>query len=171
VEPKKESRGDMSAYRSIDRALPTHRTNISEFMRLEEKLSIYAVTILPQDMAWDVPVPPAVLCGGRRQRIDKHTGQLTAHPYANSNFPWMTHMLENNLWLGSGRTRSQLHFDKENIVNCLFQVGLGRIVVSEKNATETVSNPGISWLSSTANSAKRQCDQILLPGPQALGDD
>ena len=70
-------------------------------------------------------VPPTILCGGRHTRRPKHTlemgkGHRVPHPYPHPEAPWMTHLLENNLWVGRGRTRSQLHFDKENIVNCLF---------------------------------------------------
>lgn len=74
----------------------------------------------------DVAVPPTVLCGGRHTRLPKRQLGTVAgkvpHPYPPQlDAPWMTHLLENNLWVARGRTRSQLHFDKENIVNCLFK--------------------------------------------------
>jgi len=34
-------------------------------------------------------------------------------------YPWMTHVFEANLWMATGKTRSQLHYDKEWNVNCL----------------------------------------------------
>ena len=103
-----ESRGDREVYSAYESVLPHHQTNLSTFFTLEEELGVYAVTILPQSMAWDVPVPPSILCGGRSQRADKQTRSSKPHPYPNVAHPWMTHMLENNLWLGSGRTRSQV---------------------------------------------------------------
>jgi len=34
-------------------------------------------------------------------------------------FDWMTHVFEANLWIATGYTRSQFHYDKEWNVNCL----------------------------------------------------
>lgn len=124
VEPAEEDRGSSLAYDRLREHVPQNgRLSLRELLELPTEASAYAVSILPQIMAWDVSVPPTVLCGGRHRRLPKHASQMyrVPHPYPQAETPWMTHLLENNLWVGRGRTRSQLHFDKENIVNCLFQ--------------------------------------------------
>jgi len=63
-----------------------------------------------------------VLCGSRRKMLDKSRKPYKAvkHEYPNEfGYPWMTHIFETNLWIASGFTRSQLHYDKEWNVNCL----------------------------------------------------
>jgi hypothetical protein len=127
VEPAQEDRGSDLAYRRLHAYVPDNgRMSLRELLELPTEAAAYAVSILPQSMAWDVAVPPTVLCGGRHRRLPKRgspelgKGYRVPHPYPHSRAPWMTHLLENNLWVGRGRTRSQLHFDKENIVNCLF---------------------------------------------------
>jgi hypothetical protein len=35
--------------------------------------------------------------------------------------PYITHMYEANFWISFGYTRSQLHYDKENNMNCLYR--------------------------------------------------
>lgn len=46
--------------------------------------------------------------------------KIAQHEYPNElGYDWMTHVFEANLWMASGRTRSQLHYDKEWNVNCL----------------------------------------------------
>lgn len=128
VEPAQEDRGSDLAYSRLHVHVPDNgRMSLRELLQLPAEASAYAVSILPQVMAWDVAVPPTVLCGGRHRRLPKHESPelgkeyRVPHAYPNRETPWMTHLLENNLWVGRGRTRSQLHFDKENIVNCLFQ--------------------------------------------------
>ena len=128
VEPAQEDRGSGLAYERLHMHVPENgRMSLRELLELPAEASAYAVSILPQAMAWDIAVPPTVLCGGRHQRLPKRgspklgKSHRVSHPYPRPEAPWMTHLLENNLWVGRGRTRSQLHFDKENIVNCLFQ--------------------------------------------------
>jgi len=117
IEPKVESRGDSS----VLNALPK-RLSIKEFMKRRTKDNIYAVTIMPQNMAWQVNVPSAILCGSRSKTFDKWQQRPVSH-----NFPhpkgknWLTHIYEANLWLADGRTRSQLHYDKESNMNCLYK--------------------------------------------------
>jgi hypothetical protein len=47
---------------------------------------------------------------------------MTDHPFPHpAKRDWMTHIFEADLWMGHGRTRSQLHYDKENNMNCLYR--------------------------------------------------
>ena len=130
VEPAVEARGSSEAQQRLHAggSVPHNgRTSLRRLLALPASQGAYGVTILPQKMAWEVALPPPVLCAGRRRRLAKRErgpglepDERVAHPYPNPKAPWLTHLLENNLWVGRGRSRSQLHFDKENIVNCLF---------------------------------------------------
>lgn len=122
LEPKIEGRSNNTAYKDLDQISPRHRLNVSDYLRLEEGKNIYVVSIIAQAMAWEVAHPSVLLCGSRRIMLDKDTQpyKLTKHEYPHeANYSWMTHVFEANLWIGSGRTRSQFHFDKEWNVNCL----------------------------------------------------
>jgi len=91
-------------------------------MKRRVKDNIYAVTIIPQAMAWDVNVPTSVLCGSRVKTYDKWAQRLVPHPFPHpKGANWLTHIYEANLWLADGRTRSQLHYDKESNMNCLYK--------------------------------------------------
>jgi len=123
LEPKTEGRGNNTAYRELERLAPGHRLNISEYLRVEEGKNIYVVSIVPQEMAWEVAHPSVLLCGSRKVMATKASGvpyKLTEHEYPHENgHMWMTHLFEANLWISTGRTRSQFHYDKEWNVNCL----------------------------------------------------
>eukprot|EP00398_MALV-I-01_sp_L67-1_P000418 gene418-69_t len=124
LEPKLEGRGNTSAYVTM----PKSRILLKDFVKDMRTANMYAVSILPQSLAWEVTVPPALLCGSRKeQKVPegraKRTGKRTMkHPYPHpTNATWMTHMLEADFWLAYGRTRSQLHYDKEHNFNCLYK--------------------------------------------------
>lgn len=123
LEPKLEARGNDTAYRDLDTASPRHRLNISEYLRVEAGRNMYVVSVIPQDMAWEVAHPSVLLCGSRRKILSKKSRppyEVTDHMYPHeSKFDWMTHVFEANLWMSSGYTRSQFHYDKEWNVNCL----------------------------------------------------
>lgn len=123
LEPKTEGRGNATAYRELERLAPRHRLNISDYLHLEPGNNIYVVSIIPQVMAWEVAHPAALLCGSRQVMVNKETEppyKLGKHEYPHeAHHIWMTHVFEANLWMASGRTRSQLHYDKEWNVNCL----------------------------------------------------
>jgi hypothetical protein len=74
-------------------------------------------------MAWEVAHPSVLLCGSRKKMMKKSTKppyKIGDHEYPHeSGFEWMTHVFEANLWMASGKTRSQFHMDKEWNVNCL----------------------------------------------------
>jgi len=116
IEPKLESRGD----ESILGPMP-HRMNISDFLRRAKQENIYAVSVMPQAMAWDVNIPAAMQCGSRTKQLDPMMKKLGPHPFPHEKgLNWLTHIYEANLWLSQGRTRSQLHYDRENNVNCAY---------------------------------------------------
>lgn len=123
LEPKVEGRNNNTAYKELDQIAPGHRLNISEYLRVEEGKNAYVVSIIPQAMAWEVAHPAALLCGSRRKLVNKRSKppyRLMNHEYPHeSGYNWMTHLFEANLWMASGRTRSQFHYDKEWNVNCL----------------------------------------------------
>lgn len=96
VEPAQEARGSIDAYdRLHERGIPdSGRMALRELLTLPTEAGAYGVTILPQAMAWDVAVPPSVLCGGRRQRLPKRgddadEGSKVPHPYPHPQAPWM----------------------------------------------------------------------------------
>lgn len=123
LEPKVEARGNDSGYADLDSNAPRHRLNISEYLRKEDGKNMYVVSIIPQAMAWEVAHPSVLLCGSRREMLDKTSKppyKKTKHEYKHeSKKDWMTHLFEANLWIASGYTRSQFHYDKEWNVNCL----------------------------------------------------
>jgi len=123
LEPKVEGRGNDTAYADLDSIAPSHRLNVSEYLRLEEGRNMYVVSIIPQEMAWEVAHPSVLLCGSRRKQLNKNTKppyKKRKHEYPHeAGFDWMTHVFEANLWIATGYTRSQFHYDKEWNVNCL----------------------------------------------------
>eukprot|EP00658_Telonema_sp_P-2_P056370 TRINITY_DN4482_c0_g2_i5.p1 TRINITY_DN4482_c0_g2~~TRINITY_DN4482_c0_g2_i5.p1 ORF type:complete len:356 (-),score=62.85 TRINITY_DN4482_c0_g2_i5:358-1425(-) len=73
-----------------------------------------------QAMAWDVNIPAAMQCGSRTKQLDPTMKSIISHPFPHASKDWLTHIYEANLWLSVGRTRSQLHYDRENNVNCAY---------------------------------------------------
>ena len=103
VENRYESRGDRRADR------PPSRASVADIINGE--IDGYVVSVVPQKMAWEVNVPRAVLCGSRsRSYLDLGSSSLGS---------FMTELEETSLWISRGATRSQLHYDKENTLNCL----------------------------------------------------
>jgi len=125
LEPKIEARGNNTGYADLDANAPSHRLNISEYIRIEKGKNMYVVSIIPQEMAWEVAHPSVFLCGSRSRILNRRTKppyKVMAHNYQNEmKYQWMTHIFEANLWMASGKTRSQLHYDKEWNVNCLLR--------------------------------------------------
>lgn len=119
IEPKIENRGNSPILNNMPK-----RLNISTYFETMRESTLYAVSILPQEMAWDVNFPAPMLCGGRNKKpsLDSRNPVDVKHPFPHDKGrQWMTHLYEANLWLGYGRTRSQLHYDKEQNVNCLYR--------------------------------------------------
>ena len=70
--------------------------SLKHFIDTYQKNDKYMVSQLPNQMSSDVLVPQCLLCGTLHQRI-----------------------LEANIWMSSGDTRSVLHRDADNAINCL----------------------------------------------------
>eukprot|EP00929_Paragymnodinium_shiwhaense_P117021 TRINITY_DN8710_c1_g1_i1.p1 TRINITY_DN8710_c1_g1~~TRINITY_DN8710_c1_g1_i1.p1 ORF type:complete len:574 (+),score=66.31 TRINITY_DN8710_c1_g1_i1:80-1801(+) len=122
LEPKNESRLESpeGAYKDIDLRpeFRHHRTTVTMLLDNPE-LNLYAISILPQAMSWDIDMPPSLLCGSRKVQYHPYKENNVKHPYPHpTGKDYLTHIVEANLWLASGFTRSQLHYDKENIYFC-----------------------------------------------------
>ena len=61
LEPKLEARGDHSAYIDVDKY--HHRIDIKNYLKEMETKNIYAVSIIPYEMAKEVNIVPSILCG------------------------------------------------------------------------------------------------------------
>lgn len=72
------------------------RDTIRSFLETYQKKDSYTVSQLPDPLSEEVRVLPFLMCGTFSERI-----------------------LEANLWLSSGGTRSMLHKDADNAINCL----------------------------------------------------
>merc|ERR1719469_1849124 len=77
LEPKIEGRGNDTAYADLDRIAPEHRLTVDDYLKYEEGKNIYVVSIIPQDMAWEVVHPSVLLCGSRTKMINKRTHAYT----------------------------------------------------------------------------------------------
>lgn len=72
------------------------RDTIRSFLKTYQEKDSYTVSQLPDPLSTQVMVLPFLTCGTFSERI-----------------------LEANLWLSSGGTRSMLHKDADNAINCL----------------------------------------------------
>ncbi|EDV23857.1 uncharacterized protein TRIADDRAFT_27062 [Trichoplax adhaerens] len=72
------------------------RDTIADFLDSYVKKDSYIVSQLPDPMSPEIGVLPCITCGSFKNRI-----------------------LEANLWLSSGGTKSLLHKDADNAINCL----------------------------------------------------
>ena len=72
------------------------RDTIEDFLATYKDKSKYIVSQMPDPMAKHVLVPPFMMCGTIYERL-----------------------LESNLWLSSGGTKSMLHRDADHALNCL----------------------------------------------------
>jgi len=191
LEPRKEDRGNNKAYEDMESFLrekstkssssddsdnndssieegeddrdeaANHRTQISDFLTRGKGREAFAVSILPQKMAWDCGIPSALLCGSRRSNRDKEgTSRLIPHPFPHpkqhllenvdssesknkENVDYLTHLFEANLWLAHGPTHSQLHYDKENIVMCLYQGAKDFVMIDTRKFFDKI---GHAWV-------------------------
>lgn len=90
LEAKKEKDGTPVGDRGVG------RDSIESFLNTYIKKDSYMVSQLPDPLAREVRVLPCLMCGTFSERI-----------------------LEANLWLSSGGTKSMLHKDADNAINCL----------------------------------------------------
>ena len=95
------------------------RDTIRSFLETYQKKDSYTVSQLPDPLSKEVSVLPFLMCGTFSERI-----------------------LEANLWLSSGGTRSMLHKDADNAINCLLNGTKDWILIhpdNEKNVSSLAS--------------------------------
>ncbi|XP_063681914.1 uncharacterized protein LOC134816848 isoform X2 [Bolinopsis microptera] len=69
---------------------------LSKFLKEYNTTNQYVVTVLPDEMRHEVHMPPFLQCG-----------------------TYSHNLLELNLWMGSGDTASQVHYDADHNIHCL----------------------------------------------------
>ena len=95
------------------------RDTIRSFLETYQKKDTYTVSQLPDPLSREVRVLPFLMCGTFSKRI-----------------------LEANLWLSSGGTRSMLHKDADNAINCLLNGTKDWILIhpdNEENVSRSVA--------------------------------
>ncbi|XP_035673960.1 uncharacterized protein LOC118414197 [Branchiostoma floridae] len=85
------------------------RMPLSEFLDNYHHKQWYVVSLLPDPMRAEMQVPRSLLCGNFRDSI-----------------------LESNLWLSSGGTRSVLHYDADHNIHCLISGRKDFIMIDNK---------------------------------------
>lgn len=86
------------------------RDTIRSFLETYQQKDSYTVSQLPDPLSTEVRVLPFLMCGTFSERI-----------------------LEANLWLSSGGTRSMLHKDADNAINCLLNGTKDWILIHPEN--------------------------------------
>ena len=92
---KIEAKSEKEYYPEGDRGIG--QDTLRYFIETYRTRNAYVVSQLPDPMSKEVSVPPFMTCGTFSQRI-----------------------LEANLWFSNGDTKSLLHRDADNNINCLF---------------------------------------------------
>ena len=95
------------------------RDTIRTFLETYQKKDTYTVSQLPDPVSREVRVLPFLMCGTFSKRI-----------------------LEANLWLSSGGSRSKLHKDADNAINCLLNETKDWILIypdNEENVSRSVA--------------------------------
>lgn len=95
------------------------RDTIKSFLETYKTKSSYIVSQMPDPMAQDILVPPFMMCGTIYDRL-----------------------LESNLWLSAGGTKSMLHRDADHAINCLLNGTKDWILIDpkqEKNVSKVSS--------------------------------
>ncbi|KAI8480454.1 hypothetical protein Bbelb_418250 [Branchiostoma belcheri] len=94
-----------------DRMNPVRlRMPLSEFLDNYHHKQWYVVSLLPDPMRAEMQVPRSLLCGNFKDSI-----------------------LESNLWLSSGGTRSVLHYDADHNIHCLISGRKDFIMIPNKH--------------------------------------
>ena len=92
------------------------RDTIRSFLETYKEKSSYIVSQLPDPMTEDVFVPPFMMCGTIYDRL-----------------------LESNLWLSAGGTKSLLHRDADHAINCLLNGTKDWILIDPKQEEDVCS--------------------------------
>ena len=93
------------------------RDTIKSFLESYQRKDSYTVSQLPDPLSREVRVLPFLMCGTFSERI-----------------------LEANLWLSSGGTRSMLHKDADNAINCLLNGTKDWILIHPDNEENVSRN-------------------------------
>ncbi|XP_071511858.1 bifunctional peptidase and arginyl-hydroxylase JMJD5-like [Diadema antillarum] len=91
---KIEAKAEKEYYPEGDKGVG--QDTLQHFLDTYQSRNAYVVSQLPDPMSTEVSVPPFMTCGTFSQRL-----------------------LEANLWFSSGGTKSLLHRDADNAINCL----------------------------------------------------
>ncbi|EDO30444.1 predicted protein, partial [Nematostella vectensis] len=109
----KEKYGDLDVLIEGKRENRTHgktqRMLLGDFIDRYRKDDLYVVTVMPDPMLAEVQVPPAIMCG---------------------TFAKFLH--ETNLWIGSGGTRSVIHYDADHNIHCMMAGRKDFIMIHQK---------------------------------------
>ncbi|XP_030842973.1 uncharacterized protein LOC100889833 [Strongylocentrotus purpuratus] len=92
---KIEAKAEKEYYPEGDKGIG--QDTVGYFLKTYKSRNAYIVSQLPDPMSKEVSVPPFMTCGTFSQRL-----------------------LEANLWFSSGGTKSLLHRDADNAINCLY---------------------------------------------------
>ena len=92
---KIEAKAEKEYYPEGDKGIG--QDTVGYFLKTYKSRNAYIVSQLPDLMSKEVSVPPFMTCGTFSQRL-----------------------LEANLWFSSGGTKSLLHRDADNAINCLY---------------------------------------------------
>ncbi|XP_078591174.1 lysine-specific demethylase 8-like [Branchiostoma floridae x Branchiostoma japonicum] len=92
-----------------DRGARPQRMPLSEFLDNYEAEDWYVVSLLPDPMRAEMQVPRSLLCGTFKKNI-----------------------LESNLWLSAGGTKSLLHYDADHNLHCLISGRKDFIMIDDK---------------------------------------
>ncbi|CAH1266290.1 KDM8 [Branchiostoma lanceolatum] len=108
----REKYGDLDVLvekKNEDRASRPHRMSLSEFLDNYQREDWYVVSLLPDPMRAEMQVPRSLLCGTFKKNI-----------------------LESNLWLSAGGTKSLLHYDADHNLHCLITGRKDFIMIDSK---------------------------------------
>ncbi len=94
------------------------RDTIKSYLKTYKTKPSYIVSQLPDPMADDVLVPPFMMCGTIYERI-----------------------LESNIWLSAGGTKSMLHRDADHAINCLLNGTKDWILIDPKQEDKVLLLP------------------------------
>ncbi|XP_078676600.1 uncharacterized protein LOC144913655 [Branchiostoma floridae x Branchiostoma belcheri] len=108
----RETYGDLDVLvetKNEDRKARPQRMSLEKFLDNYRREDWYVVSLLPDPMRAEMQVPRSLLCGAFRRSI-----------------------LESNLWLSGGGTRSLLHYDADHNLHCLVSGRKDFIMVEAK---------------------------------------
>jgi len=118
----KATLGQIEFAKKETRAAPADSSRMDAFLDMYNTTDCYAVSSVPKEMASDVFLPQFLNCGPATQFLDV-----------------------NNMWFSSGGTKSVIHNDDQDNVNCVFSGSKRMIFFSPTNKT-SVESAGLGWI-------------------------